>query len=80
MNNDFNSKIGSGKFAWTYRLDDPDGLDDTTVTDDTDTEGFTGKDAFFIGSAMGWAYEEGREEAEHLRLIKKEWHKSKKNE
>lgn len=40
----------------------------------------TAGDAFFPGGAMGWACEEGREEAERRRLLKKEWRKSKKNE
>ncbi|MBI9086083.1 MAG: hypothetical protein JEZ11_20965 [Desulfobacterales bacterium] len=61
-------------------LDDTDGLDDMTVPEDTDTDGFTGEDAFFLGSAMGWAYGEGREEAERRSLLKKEWRESKKNE
>lgn len=39
---------------------------------------FTAKDAFFIGGAMGWGYEEGREEAERKRLLKKDWRKSEK--
>lgn len=31
---------------------------------------FTAREAFFFGSAMGWAYEEGLEEAERRRLEK----------
>jgi hypothetical protein len=46
---------------------DADGLDDEklkdlTVTNDCECDRFTGKDAFILGGAMGWAYEEGRQE------------------
>ncbi|MFH1983193.1 MAG: hypothetical protein ABIL58_15225 [Pseudomonadota bacterium] len=62
-------------------LDDPDGPDDEmTGADEAESDGFTGEDAFFLGSAMGWAYEEGREEAERQRLLKKEWIESEENE
>ncbi|MBI9086763.1 MAG: hypothetical protein JEZ11_24415 [Desulfobacterales bacterium] len=54
--------------------------DEMTGEGEAESDGFTGEDAFFLGSAMGWAYEEGREEAERQRLIKKEWRESKKNE
>ena len=34
-------------------------------------EGFSAREAFFFGVAMGWAYEEGLEGAELRRLEKK---------
>jgi len=33
-------------------------------------DGFSAREAFFFGGAMGWAYEEGLEEAERLRIEK----------
>ena len=39
-------------------------LDDESEIDDD----FTGKDAFILGGAMGWAYEEGLEEKERRKL------------
>ncbi|MFH1983332.1 MAG: hypothetical protein ABIL58_15920 [Pseudomonadota bacterium] len=52
--------------------------DEMTGAGETESDGFTGEDAFFLGSAVGWAYEEGRDEAERRRLLKKEWHEGRK--
>ena len=38
-------------------LDDDFG--DSSIENDVECDDFSGKDAFFIGSAMGWAYDEG---------------------
>ena len=38
---------------------------------DSDPDDFTTKDAFYLGSAMGWAYEEGLDERRRRELLKK---------
>ena len=60
-------------------MDDMDGLDDDSAThdqesDDPDSDDFTAKDAFILGGAMGWAYEEGLQDAikrRRFRIAKK---------
>jgi hypothetical protein len=52
--------------------------DELAGNDEADLDGFTGEDAFYLGSAMGWAYEEGREEARHRWLMRKEWREGRK--
>ena len=43
--------------------DDPDDhFADNPLEGDHDSDEFTATDAFFIGGAMGWAYEEGIDE------------------
>ncbi|MBI9086701.1 MAG: hypothetical protein JEZ11_24100 [Desulfobacterales bacterium] len=76
--------VDEGEFCEDMPGDDTEGLGDLEDkmggSEANEPDEITSGDAFFLGSAMGWAYEEGREEAERRRLIKKEWHKSKKNE
>ena len=45
--------------------------DDPEIVDEPDEDVFSAKDAFFLGVAMGFAYEEGLEEAERRKLEKK---------
>ena len=45
-------------------------LDEPDQTESQD-DGFTGKDAFFLGGAMGWAYGEGFQDAIRQRRMKK---------
>jgi len=52
-------------------MDDPDGLNDDSITDDPESDEFPAKEAFFIGGAMGWAYEEGLAERKRRELIRK---------
>ena len=40
-----------------------DDLADGAIENDAECDEFSGKDAFYIGGAMGWAYEEGLWEA-----------------
>ena len=49
-------------------------------TDDVCDDEFTMKGAVILGSAMGWAYEEGLEEAERRKLEKKMNKEGKDNE
>jgi len=51
-------------------LDDDSGIEGETTEDDIHNHEFTGQDAFFLGSAMGWAYEEGLEERKRRKLEK----------
>ena len=39
-----------------------DAQSDDPIPDESDCDTFTARDAFFIGGAMGWAYEEGLDE------------------
>ena len=60
----------------TYDFDEEDSFDDGPEMEDEDTDDmcddeFTTKDAVILGSAMGWAYEEGLEEARRRKLEKK---------
>jgi len=52
-------------------LDDGPEMSDEPDEADLHDDGFTAREAFFFGSAMGWAYEEGLEEAERRKLEKK---------
>ena len=52
-------------------LDDEDSNEDEPAGDDQCDDEFTMKDAIFLGGAMGFAYEEGMEEAERRKLEKK---------
>ena len=45
-------------------------IEDDPVRDEPDCERVTGRDAFILGGAMGFAYEMGLEEAERRRLEK----------
>jgi len=45
-------------------------LDDEPEQAESEDDEFTAKDAFFLGSAMGWAYEEGLEERKRRKLEK----------
>lgn len=51
-------------------LDDDSGIEGETTGDDIHDDEFTAQDAFFLGSAMGWAYEEGLEERKRRKLEK----------
>ncbi|MFH1982965.1 MAG: hypothetical protein ABIL58_14080 [Pseudomonadota bacterium] len=60
-------------------MDEPEGPDDEMPAgEEADADGLTGREVFYLGSAMGWAYEEGREEAERRRLLKKGWREGRK--
>ena len=50
-------------------LDDDSGIEKETTGDEHDDE-FTLKDGVILGSAMGWAYEDGLEEAKRRKLEK----------
>ena len=52
-------------------LDDDDTIEEEPMGDDQCDDEFTTKDAIFLGGAMGFAYEEGLEEAERRKLEKK---------
>ena len=52
-------------------LDNDIGIEDEPMGDDQCDDEFTTKDAIFFGGAMGFAYEEGLEEAERRKLEKK---------
>jgi len=43
---------------------------DEPSQDESGSDAFTGKDAFIIGGAIGWAYEEGLEERRRRKLLK----------
>jgi hypothetical protein len=51
-------------------LDDDSGIEGETTGDDIHDADFTAQDAFFLGSAMGWAYEEGLGERKRRKLEK----------
>ena len=51
--------------------DDDSGIEIEPIGDEMCYNEFTVKDAVILGSAMGWAYEEGLEEAERRKLEKK---------
>ncbi|MCK4620130.1 MAG: hypothetical protein KAT52_09300 [Desulfobacterales bacterium] len=51
-------------------LDDDSGIEGETTEDDIHNHEFTGQNAFFLGSAMGFAYEEGLEERKRRKLEK----------
>ena len=62
--------------SYGERLDDyePEGVFDEEspiehdpIHDEPDCDRFTGRDAFILGGAMGWAYEEGLEEGRQER-------------
>ena len=42
--------------------------DDEPEQAESEENGFTAKDAFFLGGAMGWAYEEGLEERKRRKI------------
>ncbi len=54
---------------------EPDPLEDDEFDEPDQTESndddFTGKDAFFLGGAMGWAYGEGFQDAIRQRRMRK---------
>ena len=47
--------------------EEPPIIEEESVSDETECDRFTGRDAFILGSAMGWAYEEGLEEGRQKR-------------
>jgi hypothetical protein len=65
MEDSFNDDLGSED-----SFDDDLGIEDEP-TDDMCEDEFTVEDAVILGSAMGWAYEEGLEEAKRRKLEKK---------
>ena len=50
---------------------DDSGIEEESTGGDMCDDEFTMKDAIFLGGAMGWAYEEGLDEAERKKLEKK---------
>ncbi len=57
---------------WESETDDLDNdFTDDPRTEDADLDEFTARDAFFIGSIVGNAYEEGLDEQKRRRLLKK---------
>lgn len=50
--------------------EDPEKGDEPDEADSQEDD-FNAKDAFILGGAMGWAYEEGLDEAERRKLEKK---------
>ena len=67
-----------GDFEAEDSLDDS-GIEDEPTNDIHDDE-FTMKDAVILGSAMGWAYEEGLEEGKRRKLEKEMNDKTDKKE
>jgi len=51
--------------------DDTDDPDDDLSGDEQEPDDFTARDAFFVGSIVGNAYEEGREERRRRELLRK---------
>ncbi|MFH1738081.1 MAG: hypothetical protein ABIH23_03675 [bacterium] len=51
--------------------EDDSGIEIEPIGDEMCDDEFTVKDAVILGSAMGWAYEEGLDEAERRKLEKK---------
>jgi hypothetical protein len=47
--------------------EEPPVIEDEPVRDESECDRFTGRDAFILGGAMGWAYEEGLEERRWIR-------------
>jgi hypothetical protein len=68
---DFFSDDSDDSFEMDDSLDEDSGIEDDLSGDDMHDDEFTMKDAVILGSAMGWAYEEGFEEAERRKLEKK---------
>lgn len=74
---DFEDDFDSGDFMNEDSFEDSfedeimDDLDDDLESGDPDADEFTGKDAFFVGSIVGSAYEEGLEERRRRRLLRK---------
>lgn len=52
-------------------FDEDPAMDNEPDEADSHEDDFNAKDAFILGGAMGWAYEEGLEEAERRKLEKK---------
>jgi len=52
-------------------MDDSDDMDDGSHEDNPEADEFSEKDAFYLGGAMGWAYEEGLEKRKQRKLLKK---------
>lgn len=51
--------------------DDLDDSDDESAPDDSEFDELNARDAFFLGGAMGFAYEEGLEERRHRQLLRR---------
>ena len=51
-------------------FDDDNKSDDESYEAESEEDEFTGKDAFLLGGAMGWAYEEELEEGTRRKLEK----------
>lgn len=52
-------------------LDDPDDDLSADAEDEAEEDAFAAGEAFFLGGAMGLAYEEGLEERRRMRLLQK---------
>ena len=55
----YDEEPGEADFEDDANDDLDDDLGDSSIENDVECDDFSGKDAFFIGSDMGWAYEEG---------------------
>ena len=51
-------------------FDDDNKSEDEPEHAESEEDNFTAKDAFFLGGAMGWAYEKGLEERKRRKLEK----------
>ena len=68
-NGDFMDDSG-GDFGPEDSLDDDSGIEDDLTGDDIHDDEFTMKDAVILGSAMGWAFDEGLEEGKRRKFEK----------
>lgn len=59
--------------------DDVDDTDESSTRDESGFDEFNARDAFFLGSAMGFAYEEGLHEQRRRGLLRKKQTKTDKD-
>jgi len=69
-----------GDFEAEDSLDDDGGIEEGPIGNDMHDDEFTLKDGVILGSAMGWAYEDGLEEAKRRKLEKEMNDKTDKKE
>ena len=67
-------------FEMDDTLEGDSGIEGETAGDDIHDADFTAQDAFFLGGAMGFAYEEGLEERKRRKLEKEMNDKTDKKE
>ena len=53
------------------KIDEEPTIDGEPAQDESECDKFTGKDAFILGGAMGWAYTEGMEERQRKKRKRK---------